>query len=105
MTMWLRRVPSCVAPILAIAARDGAFKQSVRNSTRLNCHSSNACLSMRYVASVLTAVRCHDWAMKVKPISTRLCASFAARNHVLPTTVPLACSMVAKLRPNPVLYC
>src|ERR1051326_5554367 len=54
----LRRIPSCLAPRRKMAVRDCSLRTSVINSTRLQCQSSNACVSSNNLLSVLTRVRC-----------------------------------------------
>src|SRR5229473_2964302 len=58
--MWFRKIPSSRAPMRRIAARDFSFSESVLSSTRMQPSVSKACLSRRYFASVLTAVRRHS---------------------------------------------
>ena len=57
---------------------------------------SKAWRSMRYLASVLIAVRCQGRPIQVHPISTRRWTGSAFPNRVLPTARPLVRSMVAK---------
>src|ERR1039458_8152709 len=51
-----------------IALRDFWFSASVFNSTRKQFQTSKAWRSIRYLASVFTAVRCHAGAIHVEPI-------------------------------------
>ena len=79
-----------------IALRDLRFNASVLSSTRKHLQISNAWRSMRYLASVLTAVRCHAGAIQVEPISTRRLARSIFMKRVLPITLPELRSTVAK---------
>lgn len=56
MRSW-RTMPSCVAPIRKMAARDFSFNSSVVNYTLTHCIVSKANVSSRYLASVLMLER------------------------------------------------
>src|SRR5580693_4585276 len=51
-TTWLRKMPSCVAPMRRMAFRERSLSTSVFNSTRMQPSVSKAWRSMRYFASV-----------------------------------------------------
>ena len=73
-----------------MALRDFWLRASVLSSTRRHFHSSNAWRSIRYFASVFTAVRCQAGAIHVEPISTRRLARSMFMKRVLPITWPEA---------------
>jgi hypothetical protein len=71
-----------------MAVRDCWFSASVLNSTRKDPQCSKAWQSIRYFASVFTAVLCQDGTIHVEPISTRRLETSMFMNRVLPTTCP-----------------
>lgn len=67
--MWLRKMPSYVAPSLEIAAFECSLRLSVQSTTRIAPRSSNACLSMRCFIDGLIFVPRADLVIQVDPIS------------------------------------
>ena len=64
MTMWLRKIPSNVAPIPSSAVRDFSLSESVLNSIRFAPSRSKPCSSWRSLASRFAPLR---WAERRDP--------------------------------------
>ena len=90
----LRIVPSSTRPSRRMAFCDFRLVELVLYSTRFTRHVSKAWRIIRYLASVLSAVRWNSSPSHVQPISTRLCSRTMLPKRVEPATRPLARWMV-----------
>ncbi len=79
MIMCLRKMPSWVAPSLAMAARLRALRASVLYSTRWNSSASKACCISSSLHSGLTGPAHTEGSYQVEPISSRLCGASMLR--------------------------
>ena len=79
-----------------MAARDRSLRASVLSSTRVMPRVSKQWVSCRYLASVLTRVRCHSGTIQVPPISTVGVVGSTRRIDVLPANRRSGPAHVAK---------
>src|SRR4028118_697009 len=97
----LRKMPSSRAPIRSRALRERWLSTSAVTPPRTHPSVSKAWPSIRYLASVLTGVRCHGRPIHVHPISTLRCAGSHPPTRAPPLTPPAGAPLPRPPPPAP----